>query len=43
MVGIESVTLKQNDGAIYDLRGQKVDGTLRKGIYIQNGKKIMVK
>ena len=43
MVGIENVTLKVNDGAVYDLRGRKVEGALRKGIYIQNGKKIMVK
>ena len=43
MVGIENVTLKVNDGAVYDLRGRKVEGALRKGIYIQNGKKIMMK
>ena len=44
-VGIKSVSnvLKFNDGAVYDLSGRKVEGTLRKGVYIQNGKKIMVK
>ena len=30
-------------GDIYDLRGRKVEGALRKGVYIQNGRKIMVK
>jgi len=44
-VGIKTVSnvLKFNDGAVYDLSGRKVEGTLRKGVYIQNGKKIMVK
>jgi hypothetical protein len=31
------------DGAIYNLRGQKVTGTLKPGLYIKNGKKIIVK
>ena len=31
------------DGAIYNLRGQKVSGTLKPGLYIMNGKKIVVK
>ena len=30
-------------GDIYDLRGRKVEGALRKGVYIQNGKKVLVK
>ena len=30
------------DGAIYNLRGQKVSGTLKPGLYIKNGKKIVV-
>ena len=29
------------DGAIYNLRGQKVTGTLKPGLYIKNGKKIL--
>ena len=43
--GIRTVnaTVKAADGAIYDLRGRKVEGALRKGVYIQNGRKIMVK
>ena len=31
------------DGAIYNLRGQKVTGTLKPGMYIKNGKKIVIK
>ncbi|MBR1395029.1 MAG: hypothetical protein IJ559_05155 [Prevotella sp.] len=31
------------DDAIYNLRGQKVTGTLKPGIYVKNGKKIVVK
>ena len=29
--------------AIYTLEGQRVNGTPRKGIYIKNGKKFIVK
>ena len=32
-----------DDGAIYNLRGQKVENTQKKGLYIKNGKKIIVK
>lgn len=38
-------SLQADDGAVdtYDLRGRKVDPTsLRKGVYIRNGKKIMI-
>ena len=31
------------DGAVYNLRGQKVTGTLKKGLYIINGKKVVIK
>ena len=31
------------DGAIYNLRGQKMTGTLKPGLYIKNGKKIVIK
>ena len=31
------------DGAIYDLQGRRVDNPQRKGIYIRNGKKILVR
>ena len=40
---IESITdTTVNDGAIYDLQGRKVENPI-KGIYIMNGKKIMIK
>lgn len=31
------------DGAIYNLRGVKVEGTLKPGLYIKNGRKVVVK
>ena len=34
---------KTSDGAIYDLSGRKMVNALKKGIYIQNGKKILIK
>jgi len=44
--GIESVeaieTVEANDGAIYNLQGARVSGA-KKGLYIQNGKKFIVK
>ena len=45
--GIEEITRSifiEDDGAIYNLRGQRVDGNrLKKGIYIKKNKKIIVK
>ena len=45
--GIEEITrqiLIEDDDAIYNLRGQRVDGkNLKKGIYIKKNKKIIVK
>ncbi len=32
-----------DDGAIYNLRGQKVEGKLKPGLYIKNGRKIVIK
>jgi hypothetical protein len=42
--GIKNLTqtLSQGEGAIYDLSGRRVSEPT-KGIYINNGKKIMVK
>ena len=44
---IEEITRSifiEDDGAIYNLRGQRVDGNrLKKGIYIKKNKKIIVK
>ena len=42
--GVKDVkVINAESGDIYDLRGRKVEGALRKGVYIQNGRKIMVK
>jgi hypothetical protein len=43
--GIENVTASQlNQGAIYNLQGVKVAAeSLNKGVYIQNGKKFVIK
>ena len=35
--------LKDSDGAIYNLSGQKVSGKLQKGIYIIGGRKVLMK
>ena len=43
--GIHSVTLDKETGnkAIYDLNGRRITEAMKKGIYIQKGKKISVK
>ncbi len=43
--GIENLTptLSQGEGAVYDLTGRKVQGELKRGVYIINGNKVMVK
>jgi len=40
--GINGATLNSENGDIYNLRGQKVSRT-QKGIYIQNGRKVVIK
>ena len=40
--GIESLSLQPETTTVYNLNGQKVE-KVRKGLYIQNGKKIVVK
>ena len=43
-VGIQNVKIGEaKDGAIYNLTGQRVGKTTRKGIYLINGKKVLVK
>ena len=37
------VSAKAADGRTYNINGQQVQGTLQKGIYIVNGKKVIVK
>ena len=44
--GIEMVQgsrLKLQDDAVYDLTGRKINGALPKGLYIINGKKVLIK
>ena len=43
--GIHSVTLDKKPGnaAIYDLNGRRITEAMKKGIYIQNGKKMIRK
>ena len=41
--GIADVRSKMSDGSYYDLQGRKVNGKLPKGLYIVNGKKMVVK
>ena len=42
--GISRLKADEADADIYDLRGRKVDSTnLRKGVYIKNGRKVVIK
>lgn len=41
--GINGVHGLFEDGAFYDLNGMKVENPTKKGVYIQNGKKVVVK
>lgn len=40
---IEGLQILTDDGQYYNLKGQKVDNPTEKGVYIQNGKKVVVK
>jgi chaperone required for assembly of F1-ATPase len=41
---IQSVSAgSNNDGKIYDLNGNQVKTPLKKGIYIKNGRKVVIK
>jgi hypothetical protein len=42
--GIESLTSENvGKGTICDLQGRRMDSSLKKGLYIQNGKKFIVR
>ena len=41
--GIEELAAENTGAAIYDLAGRKVSKLVDKGVYIQNGKKLLVK
>ena len=40
---IRSIDMLQSDDAWYNLNGQRIDTPTRKGLYIKNGKKVVVK
>lgn len=41
--GIEAIQLIENNAPVYNLAGMLMNGNLQKGIYVQNGKKYIVK
>jgi hypothetical protein len=43
VTAIDGVTTEKADAPIYDLSGRRVLNTVKGGIYIQNGKKFIVK
>jgi hypothetical protein len=43
VTGINGVATEKADAPIYDLSGRRVLNTVKGGIYIQNGKKFIVK
>ena len=40
---IDPIQLYPNDGYYYDLNGMKIENPTKKGVYIQNGKKVVIK
>jgi hypothetical protein len=38
-----SATERDSDDSLYDLTGRRLNSELRKGIYVRNGKKIVIK
>ena len=46
VVGIETITTnfpKNNEGSIYDLTGRRLNSVPEKGMYIQGGRKYLIK
>ena len=44
MTGINNIPYSNTDNDItYDLQGRKVNGTLQHGVYIRNGRKVVVR
>ena len=43
VTSIEDITVENSANVIYDLTGRKVDAITTAGIYIVNGKKVLVK
>jgi hypothetical protein len=42
-VSVPAIAWSEDSDVIYNLRGQKVTGTLKPGLYIKNGKKVVIK
>ena len=40
---IDGLNVIFDDGQYYNLKGQKVDNPTEKGVYIKNGKKVVIK
>lgn len=40
---VEGISVITDDGTIYNLNGQKVEAPAQKGVYIKNGKKVILK
>lgn len=40
---VEGMNISFEDGQYYNLKGQKVDNPTQKGVYIRNGKKVVIK
>ena len=40
---VDGIQVLTEDGAFYNLKGMKVENPTEKGVYIQNGKKVVVK
>jgi len=43
ITGIREVMAQEGSGRIYNLKGMAVEGTLAPGVYIQNGRKIIIR
>ena len=43
IVLIDNGQLRMDHSNVYDLQGRKVENTAKKGVYIQNGKKVVIK
>lgn len=41
--GIETISVKAADNTVYTLSGMRVKGAVKPGLYIQNGKKVVIK
>lgn len=42
-IALPEAVVIENDGPIYDLSGRRIEGQPQKGIYVKNGKKVVIK